>query len=378
MSVTIIVPTFNEGDNVEPLVQRIAAVSQPDWQVLFVDDSTDDTPTRIEKVIAEGYMPVRMIHREGEQKTGGLGGAVVAGLRAVNTEYALVMDGDLQHPPETIPDMLAAVADRDIVVASRYVGDGDASGLANGTRRLVSTGATMVTRAMFPKRLRQVTDPMTGFFVIRRSAVDIDSLKPSGFKILLEILARHTLRVGEVPFTFAERLAGESKAGWTEGGRFIRQLAQLRFGKASGFAAVGAFGTALNLALMWALINVADVHYLQAAITATAVTIVSNFVMHETLVFKDLRSRAGMLHRLGASLIYNGIEAVVRTLLLGVLVSTLGWHAVSTQAVLLAVAFVLRFVFTSRVIYKQREPRGAASLPRPEIVETEEAAPIGQ
>src|SRR3954451_15735 len=230
MSVTVLVPTFNESGNVAELVTRVTAVAvAADVQeVLFVDDSSDETPAVISEIAQRSTLPVRLLHRTGPERTGGLSGAVVAGLRVARGDWVLVMDGDLQHPPEDLPRLVRARGDADIVVASRYRDGGDAAGLANGRRRLVSSAATRLARTAFPTRLRECSDPMTGFFAVRRRALDVDALHPKGFKILLEILAQHRLRVVEVPFAFADRFSGRSKASMLQGACFVRQLLGLR------------------------------------------------------------------------------------------------------------------------------------------------------
>ncbi|HYP72980.1 MAG TPA: polyprenol monophosphomannose synthase, partial [Microbacterium sp.] len=236
MDLSVIVPTFNEGPNVDELVRRIgAALRGRSFEVIFVDDSTDDTPDIICRCADAADFPVRLIHRD--EPVAGLGGAVLDGFRAAQARWCLVMDGDLQHPPEDIPRLLdrAAQDDVDIVVASRYVKGGTSGGLAGTTRTAVSRVSTALTKSMFPRKLHGCTDPMTGFFLVDLDAVELDQLRPRGFKILLEILARRQLRIGEVPFAFATRHAGQSKASVTQGIRFLTQLAMLRFGRMSAF-----------------------------------------------------------------------------------------------------------------------------------------------
>ncbi|MDF2847378.1 MAG: glycosyltransferase family 2 protein, partial [Oerskovia sp.] len=254
MQVTVVVPTFNEGPNVAEVVRRIGdAADGLDVEVLFVDDSRDDTPDVIRRVAASSGIPVRLLHRP--EPVGGLSGAVVEGLRAARGEWVVVMDGDLQHPPEMVPVLLktAESTGADVVVASRYVGGGDAGGLDGRWRHLVSTASSLLARSMFPLRLRNVTDPMTGFFAVRTGSIDLAALRPRGFKILLEILARNKVVVVEEPFVFGERFAGQSKATFANGLRYLQQLTALRFGRMSTFALVGAFGAVLNLAIMWGL-----------------------------------------------------------------------------------------------------------------------------
>src|SRR5262249_13614929 len=158
-----------------------------DAEILFVDDSSDRTPDEIKTVADSTSRPVRMIHRGPEEQQGGLGSAVLAGLRASNATWAVVMDGDLQHPPEVVPELhwLGGQTGADVVVASRYLNCGSASGLASATRQWVSGGATNLAKAFFPRRLDACSDPMSGFFAVRRGSIDLDQLRPKGFKILL-------------------------------------------------------------------------------------------------------------------------------------------------------------------------------------------------
>jgi dolichol-phosphate mannosyltransferase len=368
-NLSVIIPTFNEQDNVPELVRRLGiALDGQDAEIVFVDDSTDDTPHVIQQVARSAPLAVRMIHRPVDQREGGLGGAVVVGLRASAAEWCVVMDGDLQHPPELVPALVARGIDEsaDVVVASRYIDGGDAGGLSGRVRHLVSRGSTILTRAMFPRRLRDCTDPMTGFFALNPRSVDVENLHPRGFKILLEILARQELRVREESFVFGERFAGESKASFRQGLHFLHQLASLRFGRMSRFAVVGAFGTLLNLAIMAVLLGM-GAHYLMAALVATELTILTNFLLIERLVFRDLREERPYWQRLLAFFGFNNIETLVRIPVLILLVELLHIPGVLAQAVTLAVAFLARFAFTSRFIYRARPSVSAPVLAPSEV-----------
>jgi dolichol-phosphate mannosyltransferase len=351
--VSVIVPTFNEAPNIEPLVARLtAALSGLEAEILFVDDSTDTTPDVIRTVAATTSIPTLLLRREAPE--GGLGGAVVTGLRAASNEWCVVMDGDLQHPPELIPALLTSASrqNADVVVASRYVNGGSPNGLHGGVRRLVSNVSTILTRAMFPRRLRDCTDPMTGFFAINTTSIDLGQLRPRGFKILLEVLARNALRVTEEPFVFAERYAGESKAGLREGLRFLLQLAALRFGRLSSFAVIGTAGAVANIAIMAAL-QAIGVWYLAAAAVAAIITIVGNFLLQEHFVFGDLRDQSRRTRtRFAQSMTFNLSETAIRTTLLWVIVETTPVPSLIAQAALIGVGFILRFVFHSRIVYK--------------------------
>ncbi|QCB93751.1 glycosyltransferase [Cellulomonas shaoxiangyii] len=360
---TVIVPTFNEAPNVAELVRRVAAATSGiDAELLFVDDSTDGTADVVRAVAPTAGLPVRVLHRD--EPTGGLGGAVAEGLRASDAQLCLVMDGDLQHPPELIPTMVARAdeEDVDVVVASRYVGDGSSAGLSGVARQAVSSTSTAVTRAMFPVRLRDCSDPMTGFFLVRRSAVDLDVLRPRGFKILLEILARHPMRVVEVPFVFGERFAGRSKANVAQGLHFLWQLGGLRFGRMSRFAIIGGLGAVVNVAIV-ALLTSLGAGWLLAALVAAELTIVGNFLLQERFVFRDLRHEGkGAWARFGQSFTFNNVETLVRMPVMALLVETMHVAAVLATAITLVVAFVARFTFHSRIVYRPRESRRRVHL----------------
>lgn len=353
---SVIVPTFNEGPNVERLVSELrTALWHLEYEVLFVDDSIDNTPRIIERIANDSSGVVRLLHRP--IPTGGLSGAVIEGLRSATFDTCVVMDGDLQHPPGTIPKMVQRywTGEVDVVVASRYTGSGSANGLAGVVRAAVSRLSTALTRAMFPIRLRHCTDPMTGFFLVNRRAIELSALQPRGFKILLEILARQTLRVAEVPFHFGKRHAGDSKATFHEGVRFLRQLAALRFGKASGFAIIGAIGAVANVGIVAGL-SASGLDYIWAAIIAAEATIVSNFLLIERFVFAEMRAQAeAWPARFLKSFLFNNAEAVVRIPIMALLVEN--WHisgAVAT-ALTLAVAFAVRFAYHALVVYAPRK-----------------------
>jgi glycosyltransferase involved in cell wall biosynthesis len=228
---TIIVPTRNESSNIVPLLGRLAACLDAPTDVLFVDDSDDHTPQVIEaaRAMDDALLRVRLLHRTGVSRTGGLGGAVLAGLARTSTPWVCVMDGDLQHPPERVPALLEAARSQgaDLVVGSRYVEGGRNDGLGF-VRTLVSWGSTILAKAVFPYRLRGIRDPMSGFFLFRRHALT-QPMTPRGFKILLELAVRHPDMVRcEVPFVFVERTAGTSKGTLKEGFRFLRLLLDMR------------------------------------------------------------------------------------------------------------------------------------------------------
>ena len=363
-AVTIIVPTFNERENVEELVAGIAeALAGRDAEILFIDDSSDGTIDEIARIGASAPLTVRGIHRD--TNTGGLGGAVALGLREAAHDVCIVMDGDLQHPPTLLPALIDRYdrGDVDVVAASRYIGGGDSAGLGTAMRFGVSRAATWLTRAMFPRRLWGSSDPMTGFFLVDRARLDLDALQPRGFKILLEILVRSDVRIAEVPMTFAERRHGSSKATLRQGMTFAAHLARLRFGKMSLFALIGLVGAVANIGIMW-LLTTAGMPYVWAAIIGAEATIIGNFVLQERFVFDDLRDDASRLWvRFAASFSFNNVEAALRIPVMALMVES--WHISSVLATALSivVAFFARFFFHALVVYAPRRRQDAAGEP---------------
>ncbi|GAA2669325.1 glycosyltransferase [Actinoplanes palleronii] len=361
--VSVVVPTRNEAENVGPLVERLrAALGAIPAEIVFVDDSDDETPRVITEIHDQNPALVRLVHRPAGARPGGLGGAVAAGLATARAEWVVVMDGDLQHPPETVPELLAAgqVDQAEAVVASRYRTRGRVDGLSGAFRRSVSRATGTLARLVFPVRLRAVTDPMSGFFAVRRDRVRTAELRPQGYKILLEVLVRSRIRqVAEVPYTFQPRHAGESKASFREGLRYLRQLAVLRLaamrrpdsalGRLAGFAAAGALGTAVNSAALWAFGEAAGLPYLLAAFLAVQVAIVGNFAIVDRLVMHPGERTTS--RRFGRFLLLNNTLTPIHLGLLYALVQLGGLHYLSANLVAIVVVFALRYAVTSAWVY---------------------------
>ncbi len=220
--VTVIVPTYQETANIAPLATRLfAAVPATACELLVVDDdSPDGTAAEVER-LAES-VPARCLVRRGER---GLATAVIAGLRAARGELCVVMDADLSHPPEAIPALLAAMEDPSVEMAigSRFVPGGKVDLHWPLHRRLNSWCGRLLARPLTPVR-----DMMSGFFCVRRAALDLDRLHPVGYKIALELMVRHRWRrIVELPIVFADRRAGHTKLNLAEQGRYLRHLGRL-------------------------------------------------------------------------------------------------------------------------------------------------------
>lgn len=355
-SVTVVVPTRNEQGNVGPLVSRLdSALRGGTAEVLFVDDSDDATPEAVIRASASASVPVRLIHRDGPARAGGLGSAVAHGLADSEATWVVVMDGDLQHPPELVPRLVAAgdSGALDLVVASRHVPGGDESGLSGWTRRAVSHAAIAVTHLVCPA-LRGISDPMSGCFAVRRSAVDPTVLRPRGFKILVEILARHPhLRTSELGFVMAQRHDGESKASVREGWNFLVLLLALqvrRLAPVLRFGLVGLSGILVNTVALALLTSYwAAAPYLLAAALATQVSSAWNCAGYELAVFTGAK-QGTVWSRSLRSVALNNAALLLRLPALALLV-VLGVGLLTANVITLLVMFLTRFVVSDRWIY---------------------------
>ncbi|MET7937697.1 glycosyltransferase family 2 protein [Streptomyces sp. NPDC005322] len=375
-AVSLVIPTFNEADNIEALLTRIttAVPEGIPYDVLFVDDSTDRTPEVIAEAARRCPFPVSVHHRA--RPDGGLGGAVVEGIARTTAPWIVVMDADLQHPPELVPELVATGVrtGAELVVASRYAAGGSRRGLAGRYRQAVSRASTTAAKALFPRALRGVSDPMSGFFAIRREAVGraasggprgsqrgarSTGLRPLGYKILLELAVRCRPRaVSEVPFDFGERHAGESKSTLREGLRFVRHLGQLRAGddarlRLLAFALIGASGFLPNLAVLWLLTETAGMHYVPAEIIANQAGLLWNFALVDTLLHRRHRAERPRGARLTGFALLGNADLIARIPLTMVLVSTFGLSALPATALSLVAVFTLRFLLVDKLVYRR-------------------------
>lgn len=230
--VSVVVPTRNEAPNVAVLVDRVAAALHPlagTWELIFVDDSDDDTPAMVSKLARCSDGQVRLLHRGVGERPGGLGGAVQAGFAVARGRVIAVMDADLQHPPEVLPALLGPVltGTADLAAGTRYGGAGAKAGLDGPWRRFVSFSCRWLSHRAIPAS-RPLQDPLSGLFALDRSVLANVRLRPDGYKILLEVAARANWhKAVNVEYAFAKRHAGNSKAGLREGLVFFRLLARL-------------------------------------------------------------------------------------------------------------------------------------------------------
>jgi len=287
---SVIVPTYNEAANVGPLLRELQA-TLPDVDVEYLvvdDDSRDGTAAAAREAGA------RVIVRTGER---GLATAVVRGLKESRGRYAVVMDADFQHPPSAVRRLLdrAVAKDAELVIGSRYV-EGGSEGGFGAVRKAVSRGAGAIAKlALPPVRRFRVTDPMSGLFLVRLDRIDLDALRPTGYKILLEILGRTGLeRVEEVGYVFQDRRGGKSKLGAGVVLQYLLHLAALgavhpENRRLFQFGLVGLSGVGVNLGILYLVHGRLGLTDLIAVPVAVEASILSNFLLNDLFTFRDRR-----------------------------------------------------------------------------------------
>jgi len=297
VELTVVVPTFEERDNIAPLVARLAAALDGiAWEVVFVDDDSPDGTAEIVRAIARADRRVRIVQRLGRR---GLSGACIEGILSSAAPCVAVMDADLQHDPTLLPRMLARLAaDKlDLVIGSRYAAGGS-TGAWSRRRRLISRLGSRTARWLLPQA--HFTDPLSGFFMLRREVFEscVRRLSPQGFKVLLDILASTppALRVAELPYRFAPRERGTSKldagVAWQFGWLILEKLSgRLLPARFLMYSIVGASGVLVQLVALAALRLVLPFAVAQACGVLLAMT--SNYLLNNALTYRDQRLRGG-------------------------------------------------------------------------------------
>lgn len=299
---SVVVPTFNERDNVTVLYRRLeASLAGIVWEVVFVDDNSPDGTWDVVRALAQRDSRVRCIRRIGRR---GLSGACIEGILASSAAYAAVIDADLQHDETQLPKMLSLLAggQADLVVGSRYI-EGYKSEGFNKQRAGASALATELAR----KALRvEIADPMSGFFMIRRNRFEqlAPKLSVHGFKILLDVVAsaNGSLRAVEIPYTFGERQHGESKLDSMVAldflglvlAKFTNDAVSLRF---LLFAMVGGIGLVVHLTTLFIALELFKAPFAEAQAAGALVAMTSNFVLNNFLTYRDQRLKGFALLR---------------------------------------------------------------------------------
>lgn len=294
VELSIIVPTFNERDNVAELLSRLDnALIEISWEAVFVDDDSPDGTAELVRQIGQQRGDVRCVQRIGRR---GLSRAVVEGMLASSAPIMAVIDADMQHDERVLPTMLRILHNEqaDVVIGTRYQGGGS-TGEWNATRVRMSRFATRLARLVTKAPL---SDPMSGFFMIRRTAFEqaVRRLSGEGYKILLDLFASAPteLRFAEVPYTFRPRHAGESKLDSAVLWEYLLLLVDKTFGRFIParfllFSLVGFSGLIVHFSVLWILFKALNVTFGVAQTVATFVAMTTNFLFNNTFTYRDRR-----------------------------------------------------------------------------------------
>ena len=291
---SIVVPTFNEKNNVEQLIQQIvkALKNVTLYEIIFIDDSLDETPEVLERLCGI-YEHVHYLHRTGEK---GLASAVVKGFLLAQGNVLAVMDADLQHPPQLLADMYLTIIDgADIVLPSRYTLGGKDEGL-NWFRKLASTAAKLAGKVMLPS-LRKISDPTSGYFILKRDVIVDAKLQPLGWKILMEVLVMgNYTKVVELPYAFQKRLADESKINFKVTLQYFAHICSLllrseREHRFYLFFLIGLSGIMVDMTAFLMLSSVLSWHINVMVTISAFIAMCCNYLLNRNLTFASMSSR---------------------------------------------------------------------------------------
>ena len=317
MRLSLVIPTFNERRNLAALIAQLTALLDPelgdDYELIVVDDDSPDRTWELADELCATYSKLRVLRRQTER---GLSTAVIRGWQVARGDVLAVIDADLQHPPEvTVQLWQSMVKGADLAVASRHVEGGGVSDWSL-LRRLLSRGAQLVGLILLPGVLGRVSDPMSGYFMIRREAIAGVAMHPLGYKILVEVIGRGRTRwIAEVPYVFRERHEGESKVTWRVYRDYLRHLVRLRLsalqtGRFLRFALVGASGVLVDMAVLFLLSDprALGLGLTRSKLAAAELAIINNFIWNDAWTFRDLvGAQRGLRHKLRRLLKFNAV-----------------------------------------------------------------------
>ncbi|QOV23353.1 glycosyltransferase [Anabaenopsis elenkinii] len=308
LCLSLVIPTYKERDNIQKVIQILTQTlneSIPgDYELIVVDDDSPDLTWKVAQSLTQEYPQLRVMRRQQER---GLSSAVIRGWQVAKGDILGVIDGDLQHPPEVLTQLLTKIAQgADLAVASRHVDGGGVSSWSV-VRRFLSRGAQVLGLILLPKVLSRVSDPMSGYFMVRRHSILGVTLNPVGYKILLEVIARGNIKnISEVGYVFRERKEGESKVTWKQYLDYIHHLIRLRLstvpvgglsqgldfpiGRFLRFGLVGLSGVFVDMVILYLLSDPTTLALplTRSKIIAGEIAICNNFLWNDAWTFADV------------------------------------------------------------------------------------------
>lgn len=380
LALSLIIPTYNEAHNLSRLLAEVCAVLDVvlpwDYEIVVVDDNSRDRTWAVALELMEHYPQLRVMRRTQER---GLSTAVIRGWQVAQGRLLGVIDGDLQHPPATLESLVQALGGQgvDLAVASRHVRGGGTSQWSL-VRRVLSRGAQLLGLVLLPGVVGRVSDPMSGYFVVRREAIAAVDLDPQGYKILLEVLGRGRVqRIVEVGYVFQERQSGASKVTWRQYLEYLHHLLSLRFGVGGlgmerlgaepragrflplgqrfqlerflRFGLVGLSGVVVDMAMLWLLSDPSMLGWglTRSKVLASELAIANNFLWNDCWTFGDVAAEQPALRqRLKRFLKFNGVCLIglgLNVLTLNLLFNQFGFNRYLANLVAIALVTAWNF-----------------------------------
>ena len=305
---SLVIPTYKERNNIENVVNILSGLLDQtipgNYEIIIVDDDSPDRTWEVAQSLIPDYPQLRVMRRQEER---GLSSAVIRGWQAATGRVLGVIDGDLQHPPKVLTQLLQKIEQgADLALASRHVDGGGVSSWSV-IRRFLSRGAQVLGLVILPGVLGRVTDPMSGYFMVRRSAIANATLNPIGYKILIEVISRGQVgEIAEAGYVFRERTDGESKVTWKQYIEYIQHLIRLRIstgrlGKISKkvnfpvqrflrFGLVGLSGVFVDMLILYLLSDPTTLALplTRSKIMAGEIAIFNNFLWNDAWTFADV------------------------------------------------------------------------------------------
>ena len=363
---SLIIPTYNEGQNIKNIVRLLSNLLDnlipDDYELIVVDDDSPDHTWELAQVLKPDYPQLQVIRRVQER---GLSSAVIRGWQVARGQVLGVIDADLQHPTDILPKLLAKIEQgADLAVASRHMEGGGVSQW-NIVRRFLSRGAQLLGLLVLPQVVGRVSDPLSGYFLVRREAIAGPTLNPIGYKILIEVLGRGSIKqISEVGYVFQERQEGESKVTWKQYVEYLLHLLRLRSQRQFGglirqlrfpisrfirFGLVGLSGVFVDMAVFYLLSDPTSLGWglTRSKIIAAETAIINNFLWNDCWTFRDIASRQkGWRKRLKRLAKFNLIclaGLILNVLILNVLFNLLGVNRYVANLIAIAMVTLWNF-----------------------------------
>lgn len=366
--ISIIIPTFNEAENIENITRAVSGILKDkgiNGEILVVDDNSSDGTIETVRRLQDEISGLNLIVREEDH---GLSQSVVEGFENAGADIIQVIDADFSHPPDLIPDFYNSIKtdNFDVVIGSRYMKGGD---IMNWPlkRRIISLGATAFGRILFP----EITDPVSGFFAIKKDVVADAGMKPRGYKILMEVLGKGRWeKAREIPFTFKDREEGESKLKLSTMADYLLQCLDIgtyalktrntsvwqEWKKIIKFGLVGASGIVVNTAILYGLTEYLGLYYMISSVFAIEAAIITNFILNDTWTF-DGANKSHMEKRWKRFVSFQVVSVcgvIINLAVLFALTEFAGIYYIVSNIAGIFIAFIWNFLVNRHFTWKNK------------------------